>query len=82
MRYKDIAAQELTLSAALYDAEGTQNFTFRRFKYLFDFSGYNSLSKFGISGVEFQCNNLASGILLAPLGSVFEINECFISRPG
>ena len=31
---------------------------------------------------EFQCNNLASGILLAPLGAVFEINECSISRPG
>ena len=82
VRSKNVAAQELTLSSALFDAVGTQIFTFKRFQYLFDFSGYTQLSKFSISEVEFQCNNVASAILLAPSGSVFDINECFISRPG
>jgi hypothetical protein len=82
VRSKNVAAQELTLSTALFDADGTQNFTFRRFRYLLDFSGYSSLSKFALSEIEFQCNNVASGILLAPSGSVFDISDCFISRPG
>ena len=82
VRSKNVASQEITLSAALYDAEGTQNSTFRRFRYLLDFSGYTSLSKFTVSEIEFQCNNVASGILLAPSGIVFDINECFISWPG
>jgi hypothetical protein len=82
VRSKNVAAQEITLSSALFDADGTQTFTFRRFRYLFDFSGYTQLSKFSISEVEFQCNNVASAILLAPSGSVFDVHECFISRPG
>ena len=65
VRSKNVAAQEITLSSALFDADGTQRFTFRRFRYLFDFSGYTQLSKFSISEVEFQCNNVASAILLA-----------------
>ena len=82
VRSKNVAAQEITLSSALFDADGTQTFTFRRFRYLFDFSGYTQLSEFSISEVEFQCNNVASAILLAPSGSVFDVHECFISRPG
>lgn len=82
VRSKNVASGEITLSSALFDADGTQVFTFKRFKYLFDFSGYSQLSKFSISEVEFQCNNVASAILLAPSGSVFDIHECFISRPG
>lgn len=82
VRSKNEATQELTLSAALFDADGTQVFTFRRFQYLFDFSGYNSLSKFSVSNIEFQCNNVASGILLAPSGSIFDLSECFITKPG
>jgi len=77
---KNLAAQTLTLNHALYDADGTQNFTFTRFKYLLDFSGFTQLSKFGIADVEFQCNNRASGILLAPSGSTFQLRDCFISR--
>lgn len=35
----DINSGEATLSEALHDAEGTQDFTFTRFKYMLDFSG-------------------------------------------
>lgn len=81
VRSKNTGAQEITLSAPLYDAEGTQNFTFRYFKYMLDFSGFSSLSKFTLSNVEIQCEKLCSAIRLAPSGATFNIRDSFISRP-
>lgn len=81
VRSKNVGAQELELNAPLYDAEGTQNYTFRRYKYLLDFSGFTKFSKFIISDIEFQCNGKSSGVMLAPAGPVFEFQDSFISRP-
>lgn len=81
VKSRNVGAGELTLNAPLYDAEGTQVFTFRDFKYLVDFSGFSSLSKFCVEGIEFQCNGRCSALRLAPSGSVFSIDSCFISRP-
>ena len=81
VRSKNVATQEVTLNAPLFDAVGTQTFTFSRFKYLINFNGFSSLSKFGMQGIEFQCNGKASGIMLAPSGSTFELMDCFVSRP-
>ncbi len=81
VRAKNIATQEITLSAALFDAVGTQDFTFRRFKYILDFSGFDSLSKMVLSDVELQCNSIASGVMLAPSGLIFHMRDCFVSRP-
>lgn len=81
VRSKNVGAQEIELNAPLFDAEGTQNFSFSRFKYLVDFSGFTKFSKFIISDVEFQCNGKSSGIMLAPSGPTFELQDCFVSRP-
>lgn len=81
VRSKNVGTGEITLNAPLYDAAGTQNFTFTSFKYLLDFSGFNSLSKFGMEGIEFQCNSRCSGIRLAPSGITFRLSDCFVSRP-
>ncbi len=78
---KNVGAEEVTLSGALYDAVGTQTYTFRDFKYLLDFSGFSKLSKFSMSDIEFQCEGLCSGIRLAVTGSTFHLRDCFISRP-
>ena len=78
---KNVSTQEVTLNQPLYDAAGSQNFTFRRFQYLIDFSGFDQLSKFGMADVEFQCNSRCSGVLLAPSGATFQLRDCFISRP-
>ena len=78
---KKTGAQEITLSKPLYDAVGTQNFTFRDFKYLLDFSGFSKFSKFALSDVEVQCEGLCSGIRLAVTGVAFHLRDCFISRP-
>lgn len=81
VRSKNVGAQEITISAELYDADGTQEFTFRRFKYILDFSGFDKLSKFSMSDIEFQCSERASAILLAPAGLIFQLRDCFITGP-
>jgi hypothetical protein len=81
VRDKNVGQQRITLSRELYDAAGTQNFTFRRFKYMLDFSGYDDLSQFSFSDIEFQCNGVASGIMLARQGLTFHLRDCFITRP-
>ncbi|NNK16572.1 MAG: right-handed parallel beta-helix repeat-containing protein, partial [Sulfitobacter sp.] len=81
VRDKDIGRQEITLNKPLYDAEGRQNYTFRRFKYIIDFGGFASLSKFVMADIEFQCNDRCSGVMLARGGITFSVRDCFISRP-
>ena len=77
----DVPAQEVRLSQQLYDAAGTQNFTFRRFKYMLDFSGFDKLSKFSISNIEFQCDGTSSAVMLPQAGTGFHFRDCFFTRP-
>ena len=81
VRDKNVSAGTITLSMPLHDAAGTQDFSFTRFKYLLDFSGFGSLSKMALEGIEFQCSGRASAIMLAPAGLIFQIRDCFITRP-
>ncbi len=81
VRSKNVGAQTLELSEALYDGAGTQVFTFRRFKYMLDFSGFSALKRFCVSDIEFDCNARASGILLAPQGLIFHVRDCFFNEP-
>jgi hypothetical protein len=77
----NVGAGTLTLSQPLYGAAGTQVYTFTRFKYVLDFAGFASLSKLVLDDIELQCNGYASGILLAPSGSVLQIRDCNITKP-
>ena len=77
----NIGSQEVELSAQLYDAAGTQTFTFRRFQYLLDFSGFEKLSKFSLSNIEFQCSGDCSAVMLPGTATGFHFRDCFISRP-
>ncbi|WP_298859860.1 glycosyl hydrolase family 28-related protein [uncultured Sulfitobacter sp.] len=81
VRGKNEARGELTLNGPLYDAAGTQNFTFQRFKYMLDFSGFDVIAKFIIHNVEFQCQELCSAIMLANAGTIFTIRDSFITTP-
>jgi len=81
VRSINVGAREITLSEPLYDAAGTQNYTFKYFKCLLDFSGFSALSKFGLTEIDVQCNGRASGIRLAPEGATFSLDHCFITRP-
>jgi len=81
VRSKNLGASEITLSAPLFSAAGTQTYTFRSYRYLLDFSGFSSLQKFGMEDIEFQCNSRCEAIRLAPAGNTFSLKNCFISRP-
>lgn len=81
VRSTNVAAQTIELSRPLYDAEGTQVFTFRRFKYMLDFSGFAKISKFTLSNLDFLCRNDCNGVMLAPSGVTFHIRDCWITGP-
>ncbi|WP_170438436.1 glycosyl hydrolase family 28-related protein [Ruegeria arenilitoris] len=81
VRSKDEGAGEITLNAPIYDAAGTQTFTFVAFKYLLDFSGFSALQKFAMEDIELQCNGRCSAIRLSPGGNTFVLKNCFVSRP-
>ncbi len=78
---KNVGAGTVTLSQPLYGAAATQNYTFTRFKYILDFSGFSKLSKFTLTDVELMCAGNASGVLLAPAGQTFHLKDCFVTKP-
>ena len=81
VRSVDAANDRVVLSQPLYDAEGVQIFTFTRFRYLIDFSGFRDLSQFVFDDIEFQCNGVASGLILPPAGLTFHLRDCFVTKP-
>lgn len=78
---KNEGAGTLTLSEPLYGAAGSQSYSFRRFKYVLDFSGFSVLDRFELQNIEFFCNGEASAIMLAPAGLTFRVADCVINRP-
>ena len=78
---RNVGAQTLDLSAPLYDANGTQTFTFRRNKYLLDCSGYQKHSQLIFDDIDFNCAGIASGVLLAPEGRLIHFRDCYINKP-
>lgn len=77
----NVAQAKLTLSAELFDAEGRQSFTFRRFKYLLDFSGFEDLTTFVCADIDFFCEGRSSGVMLAKTGTGMAFRDCFFTRP-
>ncbi len=78
---KNVGAGTVTLSQPLWGAAGTRTYTFRRFRYMLDFSGFALLTRFEIEGVELQCNGAASAILLPMAGGTFRVADCTINTP-
>lgn len=78
---KNVGAGTVTISQPLYGAPGTQTYTFTRFKYVLDFSGFAQLDKMNLDDLDIQCNGVASGILLAPAGLIFHIRDSYITSP-
>ncbi len=78
---KNISAGTVELSQPLWAAAGTRTFTFERYKYMLDFSGFAALSKFELSNIEFLNAGLSSTVMLATDGEVFRVAECVINRP-
>jgi hypothetical protein len=70
----------VTLSAPLWGAPTQQDYTFTRFKYLLDFSGFENLQRFVVSDIEFLSPVRCSGLMLPLDGIVFQIRT--VSSPG
>jgi hypothetical protein len=76
------AAQgRVTLSAPLWGAPTQQEYTFTRFRYLLDFSGFLNLQRFVVSDIEFLAAGRCSGLMLPLDGIVFQIQDCFFTGP-
>jgi hypothetical protein len=71
----------VTLSAPLWGAPTQQEYTFTRFKYLVDFSGFLNLQRFVVSDIEFLSAGRCSGLMLPLDGIVFQIRDCFFTGP-
>ncbi|MBP9047605.1 MAG: right-handed parallel beta-helix repeat-containing protein, partial [Tabrizicola sp.] len=77
----NVGAGTVTLSQPLYGAAGTRTYTFTRFQYMLDFSGFSLLSRFEIQEVEFNCLGLNSAVMMPLAGSVNRFDSCTFNRP-
>lgn len=77
---KNIAAATVTLSDPLWGGAATRSFTFQRYQYMLDFSGFEELSKFEVIDVEFSCGVTASAILLPRTGKLFRLADSVIAN--
>jgi hypothetical protein len=78
---KDDAAKTITLSHPLINPPASQTYTFERFQYLLDFSGFTGLSRLQLSNIEFACLGYCSGVLLPYSGFEWHIHTCWFLRP-
>lgn len=77
----NVSQNTVDISQPLFDADGVQNFTFSRYKYMLDFSGFTKFQGFAFESVDFHCNGIASGIMLAPSGIGMHFKDCKFNKP-
>ncbi|MCA8869986.1 MAG: right-handed parallel beta-helix repeat-containing protein [Rhodobacteraceae bacterium] len=81
VRSKNVPAGTIELSLPLYGAPGQQVYTFKRFKYLLDFSGFTYVQRFNVADVEFLCMGNCSALMIPSDGLAFQVRDCFITTP-
>jgi hypothetical protein len=81
VRSKNVGTGQVELSLPLHDAAGTQVYTFRRFKYVLDFSGFAKMQDVGLENIAFFCDGVCSAVMLPPDGMILHIRDCYINRP-
>ncbi|MBE9477186.1 MAG: right-handed parallel beta-helix repeat-containing protein, partial [Proteobacteria bacterium] len=75
----DVANLTVTLSSPLWGSASSQSYTFTRFKYLLDLSGFTSITRFTFDSVDFNGKSLASGVMLSPDGLIYHFKDCFFT---
>lgn len=81
VRSRNVGAQTLELSNPLYDADGTQTYTFTRYRYMLDFSGFEQFSQFNIADIDFKCDSIASAVMLSKDGIIWQFRDVFFNKP-
>ncbi|RME14851.1 MAG: right-handed parallel beta-helix repeat-containing protein [Alphaproteobacteria bacterium] len=77
----DVSGGTLTLSQALYGPATSQTYTFTRFKYALDFSGFASIRRLTLQNIEFQMRGIGSAVLLPRGGSNLAFKDCYFNKP-
>lgn len=77
----DAPSGTITLNHPLFGAQASQSYTFKRFRYLLDYSGFSTMSRQVLSEVEFLCVRNASAVMLAKRGIAWHIHDCWFVRP-
>lgn len=78
---KDVRNKTLSLSQPLYGGAGTRSYSFERYRYMFDFSGVEAVSRFNFVDLDLNCEGVSSGIMLPPAGESFSIRDCYVKGP-
>ncbi|QPH55510.1 right-handed parallel beta-helix repeat-containing protein [Pontivivens ytuae] len=81
VREVDIPNATITLSQPLYAAPASQTYTFTRFRYMLDFSGFTSIQRQCLRQIEFNCGRRASALMLGRAGIAWHIEHCWFVRP-
>ena len=81
VRSKNVAAGTVELSQPLWGAVGTRPYTFRRFRYMLDFGGFEKLSRFELEDIEFNCVGNCSGVMMPLSGLTQRFVSCTFNRP-
>lgn len=81
VRSVNVAAGTVELSQPLFAAAGTRTFTFERYRYLVDLSGFENLSRLEFREIEFNCLGIASGLILPRVGLALRVDNCVFNRP-
>lgn len=81
VRSKNVGAGTVELSLPPGSQGGTRTYTFTRFRYMLDFSGFGRLDRFEMTNIEFACAGRSSAIMLPPSGIVTRIHGCYFDRP-
>lgn len=76
---KNEGTGEITASQALGRAAANQSYTFYRYRYILDFSGFVDLDNLNIDDIEFACGQRASAILLPQEGIGWSVRDCRFS---
>jgi len=76
---RNVSAQTLDISEELHNAVGTQTYTFKRFKYLLDFSGFEYVSQFNIADIDFRGEALPGLLPEPPQGSRDHLDRAGLS---
>ena len=81
VRSRNVGAGTIELSLPMGSQGGTRTYTFTRFRYMLDFSGFGRLDRFELTNLELVGGGIASGIMLPPSGITTRIHGCVFNRP-
>lgn len=78
---KNVSEGWLSLSQPLYGGASTRNYSFERYRYMFDFSGMEKLDRLNFVDLDLNCQGVGSAIMLPPDGEMIAVRDCYITRP-